>query len=209
MIYGLIRFLIIVALVISVIAIFKKTNFKRTYKYIVCAILIVAFTILITVTFENYLVSFKSPEAAFKYISYGKLVNVLEGDQSSCVLYIEPGSSNSDVRLMVFPKMGGGYKLGTNYSLEMVGMSLSGENYSVVVYKYNYSEDYYVKISVLSTSQNSNVSDNLSWDFSQYVCKASVYNIYTAVYSTYIKDISSDYEIVVNGDPSFVFIHKN
>ena len=127
-------------------------------------ILFIAFALSLVsslVPFENLFTSFKTPEEVFAYGNLGeKSVDfVLEGEDSAFVY----GKAGGKDTFMITPRENGEYKMFSLFSLKNY-FAASGDDYTVIVYNYKGSSDYYIFITDHSDNGLS-CFDNLNSEF--------------------------------------------
>ena len=112
MIYGIIRILISVCFLVTIfffIKRFLKSPKKRKIAIILLFFVGVAFcAITFLFPIENFVWTFSSPEAVFKYAGTGEIVDVIDGKHSCMIIYSNGRNSYST---MIAHKDANGYKL--------------------------------------------------------------------------------------------------
>ncbi len=162
--YLIIRLIICIVLfaAIAITSILLKRRVIRAKTAV--PILLIAFALSLVsslVPFENLFTSFKTPEEVFAYGNLGeKSVDfVLEGEDSAFVY----GKAGGKDTFMITPRENGEYKMFSLFSLKNY-FAASGDDYTVIVYNYKGSMDYYIRI-----TDNSDVglicSDSLNSEF--------------------------------------------
>jgi hypothetical protein len=67
------------------------------------------------VPFENLFITFSSPESAFKYKINKDINAIIEGNDSTFIIYSNDGANSFEA----FPKSKNGWKLGTAFSYDL------------------------------------------------------------------------------------------
>ena len=89
--------------------------------------------------FENALVTFSSPQAAFSYSARGEIIDVIQGERCCMVLRI---AANGFYTQMLLPKTEQGYKIAAFGSAKPV-VQTTHETISIQILQYENTNDYY------------------------------------------------------------------
>lgn len=109
--FGFVRLVLGAVLGICIAALAKKLWGRpgRKFYFLVVVITTLFITLSAFVPFENAFITFKSPEAAYKYVNPGtsEIELVLDGQHSSFVI----GSKGDSDIVYIVPKASGGWKV--------------------------------------------------------------------------------------------------
>ncbi len=195
--YGIIRITIgILFLVGSIIALqkMKIAHKRRTYAVAVC-LSIALMTALAFLPFENFFITFDSPESAYEYYNFGKSNIRLIVEGNDCDLVVDR-KNTSDTYLIV-PKTENGWKIGIGADTRKIAETFVN-GISVNVYQYRKIDAFF--ITILDTNGGeSTVSDKYGTEFfaSEEVDKTCSKTFVT--YFGYLAEFDSSYNITVNG----------
>jgi hypothetical protein len=93
------------------------------------------------VPFENVFVNFSSPQSAYKYELLGNIDAIIEGNESTMILY----SNHDTYSTAILPKTQKGWKLGTSLTCKVLDAKYY-EKCLIHLYQFKDSNDYYVII---------------------------------------------------------------
>ena len=192
MLYNLVRFFVFgICFLISFILVKKLSLSKKKAAFIFIVSYIVYAVIAIT-PFENAFVSFESPEEAFKYSKFGKIIMVTEAEESSMVAYQKNGKTYSS---FVTYKKGGEYKLAQDWCVKKIH-NKSTDSLKFSIYKIDGTSDYYLKVFGFA-SEKETLSDSNSkvFDLNYEIKNGNYY-----YYSLFAIDFSSEYKLYFNGE---------
>lgn len=139
----------------------KKHKILRKKNVIVAAVVIVVFCILsVMFPIENNFLTFSTPERAFNYINFEKVVLVVEGKESAFVI---GEREKADYVYLVVPKCSNGWKLGRGIDIRLKEQTAI-EDIVISLYQYNESNDYYINILDMG-GENLEINDSCESSF--------------------------------------------
>jgi hypothetical protein len=141
--------------------------------------------------FENAFIRFDTPEQAFSYATTGKFDYVIEGENSSMVVYKEDSNTYSHIFLLKDEK---GYMLNSFYGYTIIDRTLDGR-YALDVFKVNNTEDYYI-IGVLTPDTTDIEFKSDTRD----VIYNAFYNEKSRLFTAYVKEYADDIYLVCDGE---------
>lgn len=143
--FGFVRLALGAVLGICIAALAKKLWGRpgRKFYFLVAVITTLFITLSAFVPFENAFITFKSPEAAYKYFHPGtsEIELVLDGQHSSFVI----GSKGDSDIVYIVPKASGGWKVGLGSYTKLTMHKIVG-NLVIDIYQYRNTSDYYISI---------------------------------------------------------------
>lgn len=196
--FNIIRVLIgCVFLGISIRVIKKSEVIRKRILYVVfTSISVVLIAVLAFLPFENLVVNFSSPKAAYEYYNFGKsnIELIVEGNDCDFVISRKNGSDT----YLIIPKTADGWKIGIGSSTKRIVQKLSDE-VSVHVYQYKNTSDYF--ITILDTSGGEAiVSDDYNTKFYALERDNNSLGKSFVTYYAHIPNFNSQYSIIVNGN---------
>lgn len=151
------------------------------------------------VPIENMFMKFKTPENAFKYVSFENVKTVVYGKKSAFVI----GEGNESNYLIV-PKGKDGWKIGRG--LDTIRLSnLYVDGIIVRVYQYKTTKEYFVEIANMD-GEKYDLSHNRESAFIISENKNSKINL--CQYYTYVYDLDENYVLKVNDQKIFPGKHS-
>lgn len=173
---------------------------KSIKKKVISISSIVIISILISlsalVPVENIFISFSSAQDAFTYCQTGEIDEIVEGKESTMVLFSN-GNSNS---MCIFPKTKNGWKIGTFFSYETI-FSMVVDKKIVDVYRTKGTDDCYVLIYDYFSSELGNISDSKHSKFLHNIKKINNLDQLQIKYFTYVGHLDENYTLFINGVP--------
>lgn len=194
--YSFIRTLIgVVFLVCSFLAIKKSGLGRKRPLYFACACL--SFLLIWTLEFlpfENFFVTFDSPQAAYDYYTFGKpnIVLVVGGD--SCDLVIDR-QSEADQYLLI-PKTADGWKIGLGSDTKRAFRKISD---GTIIWGYQYKNTSDLFLMILNRDEEAIVTDDRNTTFYSLEKYNAALKTTVVVYYAHISDAQTPYSITVNG----------
>lgn len=194
--YSIIRVAIGFVILIISNLILRKHGRLNKKKSNILSVLIVVFvsTMLAFVPFENAIITFPTPEAAYRYYNAGAEVQqIVEGEESDFII----GGKNGKQNILIVPKTTDGWKIGIGMDTKLVEETYF-EDVFVYIYQYGKSQDYFCMVVSIGDKERQISDSNGSIDIAE---KYSVETIEKTIrcYSTYIKDYEQGYWIAVDG----------
>lgn len=142
--FGFVRLALGAVLGICIAALAKKLWGRpgRKFYFLVVVITTLFITLSAFIPFENAFITFKSPEAAYKYFHPGtsEIELVLDGQHSSFVI----GSKGDSDIVYIVPKASGGWKVGLGAYVE--GNYKITDDLVIEVYRYRGMDDCYISV---------------------------------------------------------------
>lgn len=143
--FGFVRLALGAVLGICIAALAKKLWGRpgRKFYFLVVVITTLFITLSAFVPFENAFITFKSPEAAYKYVNPGtsEIKLVIDGQHSSFIV----GSEGDSNILFIAPKTPGGWKVGLG-SYTKLPVHKIIDNLVIDVYQYRNTNDCYISV---------------------------------------------------------------
>lgn len=199
----LLRSVVVVALITFLVMTIRAPNSrKRKINFICFAGAILAAILLSMFRIENIFYTFPTAAAAAEYACKGEILGIVEGSQSSLVVY---SSSVEDLKTMLIPKSASGYKLGNELSTGIIASDYSQE-YKVEIL--NKGSDYFAFIYGASDVPDVSVNDNHnSQFFTTERISASGDNQYIIVTAfAVINDANGNYAVTVTAGEESITI---
>lgn len=177
--------------------ILRKYGRLNEKKCNIVSVLIAVFisTVLAFVPFENALMNFSTPEAAYQYFNAGvEVQQIVEGEESDFII----GGKNGKQNILIVPKSADGWKIGTGIDTKLVEEKCF-EDVLVYIYRYGKTQDYFCMIVDVGneerTISDSNGSIYIVDEYSAEKIEKTI-----RYYSTYIKDYEQGYWIDIDGE---------
>lgn len=188
---------IIVFLAVSSFAVIKLFKSTIIHKKLVSILSIVLCITIITASamfpVENLIISFQSPESVFRYSKFGKIENIIYGENSCMVLY-KSGSSSSH---SILPKTERGYQIPGYFTSKRISHRFDEKGY-FDVYLVSKTKDYYV---IASVNQKAEASAFAVLDKNGEEVECSIFRGNdTGFLFIYIYDLSEECYLYVQGE---------
>lgn len=196
MLFNIIRVVLLLILLICAVMVIKKIKYK--HKKMVLILISVLCITLVTVSgmfpLENLFINFKSPESVFKYAEIGAIYEIIEGNDSSLVIYSDSSGSYSHY---IVPKTTDGYKI-PNYFYERNVLHKFDRDGAFDVYNAEGTQDYYVFCAV---NFQDGVNDISVFNAEDVKIESSIVRIKdTNFVFFYLSDLSNGYYLMINGE---------
>lgn len=152
-----------IVLVMILFLVLKRKNYRFTYRRIALLFIgvIVFFYTLMFIRFENIFMSFPSVETVWRYENVGDLKRVIEGSDSSLVIY----TRDEGYSFSVYPKSKGGWKLNSAFFEKTQFVSIGNPlKCDVTLCKTKISRECFILIDEFAPYE---ISDNLMTNFKQ------------------------------------------
>ena len=192
--FGLIRIILGGLLWLSAIFLIRKTDtVNKKSHYIFTAVIVIFFTTLLAFfPFENALITFKSPEEAYKYynIGVGNVELVASGKSSDLVV----GEKDDTDVYLIIPRVEGGWKIGLGIDTNKILRKTKGTT-ELFVYQYKDTDDYYIVVFDYM-KENLDIIDSHNSQFRS-ITKRQNQNSVTRIYFSSVDGLD-DYWIIVN-----------
>jgi hypothetical protein len=142
MLYSAFRFLFIVFIGIILFILYKKSILKTKVKILICTICLSLSIALTLFPFENLFYHFDSAESVFRYARSSPIVRIVDGSESSLVLY-KSGETSTGVYFVL--KDGNKYKICPINSVKKVRSDIY-DSFVINIYHVNATSDYYLEL---------------------------------------------------------------
>ncbi len=184
----------LIVIFIAVIIKKRNKNNKKIWRKII-SVSIICFLISFYVPVENLFITFSTPEAAFKYGCTGEVRDMIDGKESTLILYSPKQKTRSQV---VFSKTERGWKINP-FSIPFKEKSGASQ---VSIYKSKNSIDYYVVVHTIildrKSVDNINIFDNKNTIFRCYIKE---YESYLSILNyACINNYDENYELIIDGE---------
>ena len=193
MLFMLTRYIILAVIFVPLIIVLnKKKILKKKYA---APIIIVAFLLfssaISSFPVENAFLRFDTPEQAFYYVETGKYDYVVEGENSSMVVYKKDSNTYSQIFLLKDEK---GYMLNSFYGYALIDRIFDG-NHALDIFKVKNTDDYYITGVLVSDASNI----ELKSDTRDVVCNV-FYKENSVIFYAYVKEYADDIYLVCDGE---------
>ena len=194
--YSIIRFVIGCVLFGVAVILIKKSKVGGKRRWYIGSFFISAVLVVISafLPFENCLITFDSPKAAYEYFNLGKsnIELIVEGEDCD---FIVDRKNDSDTYLII-PKTADGWKIGVGSNTKRILQKLSN---GIVLYVYQYKDtsDYF--ITILDTNGGkATVSDEYNSEFRSVERSDKSLGKTFVTYYAHISGDVSPYSVTVN-----------
>lgn len=178
------------------LAVFHKKKRKLWIVALVLAGMASIFASLVPI--ENAFYSFPSAEAVAKYACKGEIIEILDGQESSMILYAEkPGT----VSYMLSNKTEKGYKIGTYWSIRKHSRLISNPPAPIQVYESENAIDKYIYVFGIIEGRDVSINDTQGNDFLLFEKSSTQTGVELTSFEAFciISDVEdTDYKITVN-----------
>ena len=144
--FTIIRIILLVIVSVCSVWIIKKSKCK--FKKVFSTLTVVFYIILVSISsmfpVENLFLSYQSPEKVFNYVKSGQIYKIIDGRESSLVIYY---TGNSTYGFYIIPKTSDGYKIPNYFTQKKVSHKFD-EQGAFDVYNVQGTQDYYVTCAV-------------------------------------------------------------
>lgn len=144
--FTIIRIILLVIVSVCSVWIIKKSKCK--FKKVFSTLTVVFYIILVSISsmfpVENLFLSYQSPEKVFNYVKSGQIYKIIDGRESSLVIYY---TGNSTYGFYIIPKTSDGYKIPNYFTQKKVSHKFD-EQGAFDVYNVQRTQDYYVTCAV-------------------------------------------------------------
>lgn len=188
--FAIVRLLIIL-LIFGIVYYFGYRKYHIIKRFSLLLLTLFVSAVIYLVPFENLMVTFSSVDSAYNYIGVGELCVSVDGEISTFALSSKDNSNTLSVH--VFSKVDEGWKLCNGLNLKL--LYASSDSYSIKVYRYKSSSDYYIVLSEKNDSQMA-ISDIYNTCFVGFPVNGS-HGHYA--YCAYIKDFCFPYTVNIDG----------
>ena len=144
--FTIIRIILLVIVSVCAVWIIKKSKckFKKVFSTLTVVFCIILVSISSMFPVENLFLSYQSPEKVFNYVKSGQIYKIIDGRESSLVIYY---TGNSTYDFYIIPKTSDGYKI-PNYLTQKKVSHKFDEQGAFDVYNVQGTQDYYVTCAV-------------------------------------------------------------
>lgn len=122
----------------------SKCKFKKVFSTLTVVFCIILVSISSMFPVENLFLSYQSPEKVFNYVKSGQIYKIIDGRESSLVIYY---TGNSTYDFYIIPKTSDGYKIPNYFTQKKVSHKFD-EQGAFDVYNVQGTQDYYVTCAV-------------------------------------------------------------
>lgn len=206
--YSIFRGIFLVGSIITILILSNRC--KKRAIAIICgfAILIGATALDLHFPFENNFVHFKTSQQAFSYYNNGKILNAIDGKNSTLIIY----KSGNEIGTSIVPKRGTSWQINPLFSFDTVCLKSSkikNSKCNIVIFQAKKTKDFYVNVIFWFKDEKPIVSDNRNSVFwyvedPDLITSKNLYSFYS-----YVEDIDSEYQIQVNGETIEIKIGNN
>lgn len=121
--FTIIRIILLVIVSVCSVWIIKKSKcrFKKVFSTLAVVLCIVLVSISRMFPVENLFLSYQSPEKVFNYIKSGQIYEIIDGKESSLVIY---NTGNSTYGFYIIPKTSEGYKIPNYFTQKKYSINL-------------------------------------------------------------------------------------
>lgn len=144
--FTIIRIILLVIVSVCSVWIIKKSKckFKKVFSTLTVVFCIILVSISSMFPVENLFLSYQSPEKVFNYVKSGQIYKIIDGRESSLVIYY---TGNSTYGFYIIPKTSDGYKIPNYFTQKKVSHKFD-EQGVFDVYNVQGTQDYYVSCAV-------------------------------------------------------------
>lgn len=144
--FTIIRIILLVIVSVCSVWIIKKSKckFKKVFSTLTVVFCIILVSISSMFPVENLFLSYQSPEKVFNYVKSGQIYKIIDGRESSLVIYY---TGNSTYGFYIIPKTSDGYKIPNYFTQKKVSHKFD-EQGAFDVYNVQGTQDYYVSCAV-------------------------------------------------------------
>ncbi len=194
--YIIIRLIIgCVFFICSIIAINKsKVIRKRVLCIIFTSLSMLLIIVLVYLPFENFFVTFDSPEAAYDYFDFGKsnIELIVEGDNCDFII----GRENGNDTYLIVPKIADGWKIGIGSNTKRIVQKVS-DGIVLYVYQYKNTSDYFITVFDTNGGESS-ISDEYDTKFLSIERRNDTLGKTFITYYAHITNFNQQYSVIVN-----------
>lgn len=189
---------VILWLVISALAIFKIRTSKIVRKKLISILTVVLCMALLSISamfpVENLFINFKSPQSVFNYANFGKIDEIIYGQDSCMVIYAKGNSTGGHY---IIPKTEKGYKIPSYFATKKIYHKFD-ENALFDVYNIKNTQDYYV-FGVVHLKETDNQLD--IFDGEDKKIDSNIVRVEnTDFIYFYLHSFSDEYYLLINGN---------
>lgn len=195
--FGIVRLLVGCALLAGAIAVIKKAKVgHKRILYICSVVMSLALSIALAfLPFENLFITFKSPQGAYEYFSFGKTDAELVVEGDTCDLVVD--RKNASDTYLILPKTTEGWKIGLGiHTRKIAGKLVDG--ISVNVYQYKDTDAYFITLLDVNGGK-STISDDYATSFYTLERTDEVLGKTYVTYYGFLPEFDSQYCVTVNG----------
>lgn len=200
--FGLVR-LIISAVFFSVLILIikkKKTKNENYYKAGTTIAAVLLFTALSLFPFENAVITFKSPEAAYQYLHFSKSSLTVSGKTTDLAVSNRGGRE----KIEILQKTKNGWKLPRKINAVISNVTVH-KDISVYTWHYATSDDYFIVISSLdANNQKLAVKDTLDSEVLSITTDSPAAKDGLITYFLTVSKPDLKYRVTVNGMDFFI-----
>jgi hypothetical protein len=198
MLYGTFRIIfwgIIFAIIYFLLIKKSKVGKKRRVTILTLVFCLISSSISALFPVENLFFSFKSPDEVLNYYQSGKTEDILNGNDSSMVIYSEGNSLGGH---FIVPKSNKGYKIPSLFSVKKVANKFDKDgNFSV--YNVLGTKDYYMVGTIISKENEISTVDSNNEEVKNIVVEMGNSDTKTVLLFSFIENFTEEYHLMING----------
>ena len=174
----------------------SKLTHKQMLRTVIVIVSVAATCLSAFFPFENFFITFNSPETAYRYYSFSNSDIELCVEGENCDFLVD--SANGSDTYLIIPKITNGWKIGIGANTKRIIQKISDE---IIVYVYQYKDtgDYFVTI-LDTNGGTSTIQDGYSTQFYSLEKKNDSLGKTFVTYFAHIPNFDSQYTLVVNNN---------
>jgi len=201
MLYENIRLIFWVMLFVILFFRLKKSKVvkKRQATIIIFSVCMMLGLLLHFIPVENLFFSFKSPDKVLNYYKGRSAGYILNGNDSSMIIY---SKGNNEFSSVIVPKSEKGYKIPSLFSVRKI-LPKFGRSGSFDVYHVLGTSDYYVLGIISVNGHESNIIDSNN-ELVNVITETEFDDSKTMFICSFVENFTNEYYIIVNGEKILV-----
>ena len=195
--YGIIRLIITFLFFSCLLAISKKNKVnKLKFRPILAGVSVILVLVLEFLPIENLIVTFKSPESAYKYLKFynSNIDLVVEGN--NCDLVVE--QEYDSYSYLILPKTSDGWKIAIGLNTQNISQKFVN-GILVNVYQYKRTNDYFIAVTD-TTGDEVEISDDRNSEFQCLERYNDSLEKKIVVHFAHVSNFTAEYSLTVNGN---------
>lgn len=205
MLYGIFRITfwgIVFALIFFLLI--RKSNIARKRLTAIITLFICAVLSSVSMLFpiENLFINFESPKDVFNYYQKGKVDNIINGNDSSMIIYSNGNNSGGHY---IVPKVSKGYKLPSLFSVKKVSHRFERDGI-FDIYNVLGTNDYYVVGMIISKESGIDIVDVDHEPIEEIIINTgnTDTDIKTILIYSFAENLTSEYYLLINGEKRLI-----
>lgn len=194
--FSILRIILWLILSICIVLIIRKSKCRRKKFLSIASVILCAVLVSVSGMFpvENLFISYQSPESAFHYFEFGKIQEIIYGQESCLVIYDD---GNSTYGYNIIPKTERGYKIPSYFEMKKVSHKFDKQG-AFDIYNAQGTRDYYL---VATVNQKEFGNDISVFNAAGEKIDSSVIRIEnTNFFFFWLSDFSNGYYLRINGE---------